>query len=155
LIQDTSISQDQQKPPQPGDVYKIATIKPFRNGEYFQFTTKSAYFDKSKFQQDLNDVAVVPNPYAGAASWEPASQQVGRGDRKVYFIHLPAECTIRIYTISGNLVKTIYHNSSLANGQEPWNLVSKDGMDIAFGMYIFEVDAGSLGKKIGRFAIIK
>jgi hypothetical protein len=73
----------------------------------------------------------------------------------VYFIHLPAKCTIRIYTISGNLVQTIEHNSSLANGQEPWNLISKDGMDISFGVYIFEVDAGSLGKKIGRFAIIK
>ncbi len=155
LSQDTNISAANQKPPQPGDVYKIATIKPFRNGEYFQFTTKAAYFDKSKFLQDINDVAVVPNPYAGAASWEPTSQQVGRGTRRVYFIHLPAKCTIRIYTISGNLVQTIDHNSSLANGQEPWNLISKDGMDISFGVYIFEVDAGSLGKKIGRFAIIK
>ncbi|MCL5029519.1 MAG: hypothetical protein M1480_10955 [Bacteroidetes bacterium] len=155
LLMDTSIASANQKPPQPGDVFKIVTTKPFRNGEYFQFTTKSAYFDKSKFMQDLNDVAVVPNPYAAAASWEPTSQQVGRGERRVYFIHLPAKCTIRIYTISGNLVQTIYHNSNLTNGQEPWDLVSKDGMDIAFGVYIFQVDAGSLGQKIGRFAIIK
>jgi hypothetical protein len=152
---DTSASQTVQNSPRPGDVYKIATLKPFRNGEYYQFTTKSAYFDKSKFLQDLNNVAVVPNPYAAATSWEPTSQQVGRGDRRIYFIHLPEKCIIRIYTISGNLVQTLYHNSSLANGQEPWNLVSKDGMDIAFGVYIFQVDAGSLGQKIGRFAIIK
>jgi hypothetical protein len=155
LFQDTTIPANKQKPPQPGDIYKIVTTKPFRNGEYFQFTTKSSYFDKSKFNQDMNDVAVVPNPYPAAASWEQASQQVGRGERRVYFIHLPAKCTIRIYTISGNLVQTLYHNSNLANGQEPWDLTSKDGMDIAFGIYIFEVDAGSLGKKIGRFAIIK
>ncbi len=155
LFQDTAIAQDKQKPPQPGDIFKIVTKKPFRNGEYVQFTTKSAYFDKSKFNQDLNDIAVVPNPYPAAASWEPTSQEVGRGTRRVYFIHLPAKCTIRIYTISGNLVQTIYHNSTLSNGQEPWNLVSKDGLDIAFGVYIFQVDAGSLGTKIGRFAIIK
>ncbi len=155
LFQDTSIAAANQKAPQSGDVFKIATTKPFRNGEYYQFTTKSAYFDKSKFLQDLNDVAVVPNPYAAAASWEPTTQQVGRGERRVYFIHLPAKCTIRIYTISGNLVQTIYHNSTLANGQEPWDLTSKDGMDIAFGIYIYQVDAGSLGQKIGRFALIK
>lgn len=155
LFQDTSYTANQQQAPQPGDVYKIATTKPFRKGEYFQFTSNSASFDKSKFQQDLNDVAVVPNPYVGAASWESATQQVGRGDRRIYFIHLPATCTIRIYTLSGNLVQTIYHNSSLTNGQEPWNLISKDGMDISFGVYIFHIDAGSLGQKIGRFAIIK
>jgi hypothetical protein len=103
----------------------------------------------------MNDVAVVPNPYAGAASWEPASTEVGRGERLVYFIHLPAICTIRIYTIAGKLVQTLHHNASLANGQEPWNLVSRDGMDIAFGIYVFQVDAPGLGTKIGRFAIIK
>ena len=155
LNKDTNIAANQQIAPEAGDIYKIVTTKPFRNGEYYQFTSKSSYFDKSKFEQDLNEVAVVPNPYAGAASWEPTSQQVGRGERRIYFIHLPAVCTIRIYTISGNLVQTLSHNSSLSNGQEPWNLISKDGMDIAFGVYIYQVDAGNLGKKVGRFAIIK
>ncbi len=155
LFQDTSIAAADQKPPQPGDVFKIVTTKPFRNGEYYQFTTKSAYFSKAQFNKDLQDVAVVPNPYPAAASWEPATQEVGRGTRRIYFIHLPAKCTIRIYTLSGSLVQTLHHNASLANGQEPWNLVSKDGMDIAFGIYIYQVDAGSLGQKIGRFAIIK
>ena len=154
LFQDTSISQDHQKAPQPGDVFKIATTKPFRTGEYYQFTTKSPYFDKSKVESDMNNIAVVPNPYAGAASWEPRTTDVGRGERRVYFIHLPPKCTIRIYTISGGLVQTIYHDSSITNGQEPWNLVSKDGMDIAFGVYIFHVQSPN-GEKIGKFAVIK
>lgn len=154
IFKDTSIAANDQKPPQPGDIYEIATTKPFRNGEYYQFTTQSAYIDKSKIITDMDDIAVVPNPYTGAASWEPATTQVGRGERRVYFIHLPASCSIRIYTISGNLVKTLEHNSNIDNGQEPWNLVSKDGMDIAFGVYIFEVES-SIGKKIGKFAVIK
>ena len=90
LFQDTTIAATKQLAPQTGDIYKIATTKPFRTGEYYQFTSKSAYFDKPKFKQDMNDVAVVPNPYAGAASWEPATTDVGRGERMVYFIHLPA-----------------------------------------------------------------
>lgn len=154
IFKDTSMAASEQKAPQPGDAYKIVTTKPFRNGEYYQFTTKSAYIDPSKIKTDMDDIAVVPNPYPGAASWEPATTEVGRGERRVYFIHLPAKCTIRIYTISGNLVKTLEHNSNVDNGQEPWNLVSKDGMDIAFGVYVFEVES-SIGKKIGKFAIIK
>jgi hypothetical protein len=47
------------------------------------------------------------------------------------------------------------HNSNLANGQEPWNLISQDGMDISFGMYVFHVTAPGIGEKIGKFGIIK
>jgi hypothetical protein len=68
---------------------------------------------------------------------------------------LPARCTIRIYTISGHLVDTIEHDSSLADGQAPWDLVSRDGMNVAYGVYIFHVEAPGLGEKIGRFALIK
>jgi hypothetical protein len=36
-----------------------------------------------------------------------------------------------------------------------WDLVSKDGMDIAYGIYVFHVDAPGIGEKIGKFAVIK
>jgi len=119
------------------------------------FQTKGQAYDKTLAISDLDKIAVVPNPYVGAASWEPTSNDVGRGERRIYFIHLPVECTIRIYTISGNLVNTITHSSSIRDGQESWDLISKDGMDIAFGLYIFHVDAPGFGQKIGKFAIIK
>ena len=79
----------------------------------------------------------------------------GRGERRIFFIHLPQKCTIRIYTIDGKLVKTLQHDSDTDDGQESWNLVSKDGMDVAFGIYIFHVDASGIGSKTGRFALIK
>ncbi len=95
-----------------------------------QFTTRRADFNRAKALTDMDKIAVVPNPYVGAASWEPASATVGRGERRVYFIHLPTICTIRIYTISGNLVKTIDHSTPITNGQEPWDLTTKDGMNL-------------------------
>ena len=70
-------------------------------------------------------------------------------------MHLPNECIIRIYTISGVFVQEIEHSSTISDGQEAWNLVSIDGMDIAFGMYVYHVDAPGIGEKIGKFAIIK
>ena len=52
-----------------------------------------------------------------------------------------------VYTISGKHVKTIEHDSTIDNGQESWNLVSKDGMDIAYGVYVYHVDAPGVGEK--------
>ena len=35
-------------------------------------------FDQQKAVNDLDKIAVVPNPYVGAASWEQTSVEVGR-----------------------------------------------------------------------------
>ena len=155
LVRDTTIAEEDQIEPQEGDIYKIVIKKPFRTGEYFEFISTGQGFDLSKAQSELDKIAVVPNPYTSAASWEPLSNSVGRGERRIYFIHLPNECTIRIYSMAGKLVQTVVHNSTISDGQEAWNLVSKDGMDIAYGIYIYHVDAPGIGEKIGRFAIIK
>jgi hypothetical protein len=33
--------------------------------------------------------------------------------------------------------------------------VTRDGLDLAYGVYVFHVDAGPLGSRIDRFAILK
>ena len=40
-------------------------------------------------------------------------------------------------------------------GREPWDMRTKDGIEVAFGVYIFHVDVPGVGEKIGKFAIIK
>jgi hypothetical protein len=88
--------------------------------------------------------------------FEPANPYlVGRGERRIYFMNLPPECTIRIYTLTGELVQTLTHSSALDDGQEPWDLTSRDGMDVAYGVYLFHVDAPGVGESVGRFALIK
>jgi hypothetical protein len=142
--------------PVPGDKYIIHTSKPFFTGDYFTFKTKAPGTDLPTTKTELSRIDVVPNPYIGAASWEPKTiYQTGRGERKIDFIHLPANCTIRIYTVSGGLVKTLRKDSSPANGSLSWNLVSEDGTDVAYGLYIYHVDAGEAGTHIGKFALIK
>ena len=155
IQQDTAIATSLQRPPQSGDVFRFSTKKPYRTGEYVEFTTKPPAFSKAKATNELGKIAVVPNPYVGAASWEAYTTEVGRGPRLVQFIHLPNKCTIRIYTISGALVQTLEHNANLSDGQEPWNLTTKDGMNLAYGVYIFHVDAPGIGETIGKFAVIK
>ncbi len=155
LYQDTTILPSKQILPKPGDVFHIATTKPYRTGETVRFQTQSPVLDQAKARSDLSRILVVPNPYVGAASWEPQPTTVGRGDRLIYFTHLPHECTIRIYTISGHLVQTLQHQSGIDDGQEPWNLVSRDGMNIAYGVYVYHVDAPGTGTYVSKFAVLK
>lgn len=106
----------------------------------------------------LDKVAVVPNPYIVTSSFEvppPTVFSQGRGDRRVDFIHLPPNCTIRIYTTNGELIRVIEHNVDIYDDRESWDLLTGEGLEIAYGIYIFHIDAGELGEKIGKFAIIK
>ena len=142
--------------PEPGDVFSVRTFKPFTSQDVFYFKTEGATEDKRKAKELLDRVAVVPNPYVATEKWEPKTSFIsGRGERRVYFIHLPAKCTIRIYTITGELVKKIEHQSAIDDGQHGWDLLNRDNMEIAFGIYIFHVDAPGIGETIGKFAVIK
>lgn len=142
--------------PTDGDKFIIRTTKSFAGGDYFEFTTQASRMDDIKAKNELDRITVVPNPYVGAASWErKILYQTGRGDRKIEFTHLPAVCTIRIYTIDGKLVRTLEKNSTEPDGSLSWDLISEDGMDIAFGLYIFHVKTPNSGEHIGKFAVIK
>jgi hypothetical protein len=155
LTKDSLIAEANQRAPQVGDVYRIKTKKPFRTGEFYGFMSTAPQYSAQRAMSELSKVSVVPNPYAGAASWESATTSVGRGERRIFFTHLPNICTIRIYTIAGRLVHVLEHNSTIDDGEEPWNLVSRDGMDIAFGVYVFHVDAPGIGTTVGKFAVLK
>jgi hypothetical protein len=142
--------------PQAGDRYLLKTTRPFYTGDYFSFTTRQARTDREAARSQLAEITVVPNPYIATAKWEPRTLYTsGRGDRKIEFKKLPAECTVRIYTVSGSLVKTLYKNSSPTDGSLSWDLISEDGMEIAFGLYVYHVDAPGIGEHIGKFAIVK
>lgn len=142
--------------PQEGDILLIHTTKPFRSDDILEFETKGAYIDKLLEKQQMDRIAVVPDPYVVTASWEPTNRyRSGRGERKIDFIRLPKKCTIRIYTVNGSLVDKIEHDNEIDNGAESWNLISKDGMNIAYGVYIYHIDAPGVGEKIGKFCVIK
>ena len=130
---------------------------PFDEKDVFRYKTIASKIDQEKAKNNLDDIRVVPNPYVVTNILEPLDRQNprDRGPRKLYFDKLPASCTIKIYTITGELVKEIKHESSLDNGQEFWDLTTKDNFPVAYGIYIYHVDAGSLGERIGRLAIIK
>lgn len=139
-----------------GDTFKIVTTKPFRTGDKFKFTSIATKINNELAKQQLDLIKVVPNPYVAAAIWEPKNPfSTGRGDREIHFTHLPMKCTIRIYTVDGELIKTIEHNGQINDGTEPWDMLTKDNLDISYGVYVYHVDAPGIGEKVGKFAVIK
>jgi hypothetical protein len=142
--------------PGAGDVYKLYLLMPFSADDVFHFTASGERIDAERARQQAPmHPYVVPNPYVAAASFEPERYAVsGRGERRIEFRGLPRSCTVRIYTVRGDLVQTLRHDGS-DDGYVPWDLRTKDNLDVAPGLYIFHVDGGKLGDYIGKFAIIK
>ena len=142
--------------PVAGDIFHIEIDRPFSVKDVFGFRSRASKIDDLEASNSLQNIAVVPNPYVVAASWEPRHQySSGRGPRKIDFINLPNKCTIKIFTLSGYLVTTIYHDDVNENGTESWNLLSNDNLEIAYGVYLYHIDAPDIGEHTGKFAVIK
>ena len=144
-------------PPGDGDVYRAVVRTPFTTADVFTFSTTGASVSATDAQRQFEEQEpyVVPNPYVAAASFEPERfATAGRGERRIEFRAIPARATVRIYTVTGDLVRTLEHDG-LTTGMVPWDLRSKDNLEVAPGLYIFHVDAPDVGQHVGRFAIIK
>ena len=154
---DTAFTAEPTAPPGEGDVYRLVVNEPFSAGEAFEFTVVGERIDpdaaRAAFGEE--DPYVVPNPYVAASSFEPERFATGgRGERRLEFRAIPAGASIRIYTVRGHLVQTLRQDGSTV-GMVPWDLRTKDNLEIAPGLYLFHVDAGDLGTFIGKFAVIK
>jgi hypothetical protein len=100
-------------------------------------------------------VWVVPNPLRAHAPWDRPPVPGDTFARHLDFMGLPrAPCTIRIYTLAGDLVQTLRHDGSRGDGQARWDLISRNGQDIASGIYLFAVESGG-SHQVGRFVVMR
>jgi hypothetical protein len=140
-----------------GDVYEIKVVSPFTALDSLEFTTGAQRVDAAvaAAQAAQEKPYVVPNPYVGSASFEPEHFGVsGRGERRMEFRALPPAAVIRIFTVRGDLVQTLRHDGSTA-GFVAWNLRTRDNLDLAPGLYIYQVEAPGVRDFVGKFAVIK
>ncbi len=146
-------------PPFPGDAWKIA-ISPS--------TLKAE-------DADLSKIRVVPNPYVASSFLDLSAD-----NKRIEFVNLPAKCTIRIYSLGGNLVNVLNHigtnrygwgdytdwdrlTLSQPNeytgfdnhgGTEAWNMRNRFGQTVASGLYFFHVTDERGKTHTGKFYII-
>ena len=142
--------------PVSGDRFLFRTSKPFDRDDVLRFTVEGNQMEETLPETALDEIYVVPDPYVAVNPLETRNVILsGRSERRIDFRNLPRDCTIRIFTISGRPVKTIRHSAPQDRSFATWNLQSDDGLDVAYGVYVYHVNAPGIGEKVGRFAIIK
>ena len=144
--------------PQIGDRYQMKFKRPFWSTDTIRFTTKIIEeVDRVAENNTMDSIKVVPNPYVGTNAMEASVRnRFLNQPRKIMFTHLPAQGTIRIFTSSGVLIKTIDVNNIASNGSAHWNLLTDENLEIAAGMYIYHVESEDSGREhIGKFAVLK
>jgi hypothetical protein len=142
-------------PPSPGNIFSVSTIVPIEPNvkDRYRFGLNAPIINQEIINNEINKIRVVPNPYLVSSLYEPEFGELRREPlRQIQFVNLPPECTIYIFTIDADLIKTIYHNAT--NGTEAWDLRTEGGRELAAGMYIYIVKTKDSEHK-ERFAIIK
>ncbi len=88
---------------------------------------------------DSSKIKVYPNPYIKGKS----------SSEKITFSNLPKEATINIYTVDGELIETIEHRDTTADGKEKW-----DVSDINSGVYLYVISLPE-GVQKGKISLIR
>ena len=143
---------------------KPDTVIDFPSQESSKSTNSSNIVPGTAPPNTVGLVAVVPNPYRGNIDynaydprWEtnPPGRNWMEQDRRIQFINVPTQCEIKVYSLSGDLVKSLRHDDQ-NRGYEDWNLTSSVGQAVSSGIYLFTVEDTNTGNvQIGKFVIIK
>jgi len=99
-------------------------------------------------KEDLEKIKVVPNPYIVASGMNETKYS-----KRMAFTKLPEKCTIKIYTISGELIRVLEHDDTFLSS-EFWDLRTSNNQEISPGLYIFTVEADGQ-KHISKFAVVR
>ena len=144
--------------PQPNDVYRIDFNRPFTETDsvLFKILPETVVNDE-KLENEMDKIKVVPNPYVATNTMETALSNPNLNQRrKLLFTHVPALCSIKIFTASGVFVDEIEVQNSSDNGIIHWDMLTHEDLEIAAGIYVYYIKSGAINKeKIGKFAVIK
>jgi hypothetical protein len=102
---------------------------------------------RSPAENTLN-VRVFPNPFKEVSGFPTSGTE-----NFIVFSNLPAECKIKIYTSSGELLKTLDHENP-NSGEEVWDQLTDARQRTAPGIYFYTVES-AVGNAQGTIIIIK
>jgi hypothetical protein len=135
--------------PAEGTVIRITTWKPLSAEDVFSvIATAPNTKNYAAAKTSLNDISVFPNPFLGTATFSGYSEQ-----SFVRFTNLPAQVTIRIFSLAGVYVRRIEKNDE--NPWLDWDLKNNAGEQVSSGVYIAHLEMPNIGEKVMKLAIIQ
>ncbi|HEX9658547.1 MAG TPA: T9SS type A sorting domain-containing protein [Bacteroidota bacterium] len=146
---------------QPDGTSTFEEVEPLESGKRTNAFTVDLPFAVS---EEVGKVSVVPNPYRTDRSYtlenggyEGLTNNWDETKRVIKFINLPGKCIIRVFSLSGDLIRTVDHDGtsgSFPDGDENMTLVSDSNRALASGIYVYTVES-EFGTQTGKFVIIR
>ncbi len=140
-----------------GDVLTIPLeVYPYTEDDVYQFTTLDGTTLTEEEERALwEKVNVYPNPLFGYNTLSNYYSSTP-DEPFVTFTNLPEQVTVKIYSLSGVLLRTIgTEDKDLPSSPFlRWNLQNESGLRVASGMYLAIVSSPKYGDKVLKFAII-
>ena len=145
------------------------------NPPHKNYVAEYAMNDNSATEDQKLKVVVYPNPYRLNGNYPVGGfegrdyidstmggvliQQEGMIDertRSIHFTNLPHKCTIRIFSIDGDLIREIDHDfpkDSPRSMHERWDLITRNTQMVVSGIYYWSVES-EYGSQLGKLVII-
>lgn len=124
----------------PYQVYATSENPENDNLPLYRFNTRSIApeFSAELGEDALANIRVVPNPYYAQSDYETSQL-----DNLVKLTNLPKKCTIKIYTVNGQLVKTFQKDETddTHSTELLWDLKNEAEVPISSGAYVIHVEA--------------
>jgi hypothetical protein len=95
-------------------------------------------------EEMLAEINVVPNPYYAYSQYE-----TNKLDNRIKIVNLPEVCTVRIYNLSGTLIRTYEKADPLT--YVDWDLKNEANVPIAGGVYIIHIDVPGVGQAVRKW----
>ncbi len=128
------------------------------NKEYKDYVATNNNAGKPKYSWNMSDLAtrtntrealsevldminVVPNPYLAYSEYEKS-----RLDTRVKITNLPDQCTVRIFSSNGKLIRTFKKDSPVTSID--WDLNNHKAIPVASGVYLIHVDVPGVGERV-------
>ena len=92
----------------------------------------------------LDEINIVPNPYYAYSQYE-----TNKLDNRIKIVNLPEVCTVRIYNLSGTLIRTYDKADPLT--YVDWDLKNEANVPIAGGVYIIHIDVPNVGQAVRKW----
>jgi hypothetical protein len=115
------------------------------------FTVKSALSNSADLLSGKAKITVKPNPYKSKALFDSETLPY---EHRIAFLNLPPNARITILDVSGQVIDQFrYDAADGVTGSMYWDMFSKDGIEVASGLYIYVVEYDG-GQQVGYFSIL-
>ncbi|MDX1652666.1 MAG: T9SS type A sorting domain-containing protein [Brumimicrobium sp.] len=100
--------------------------------------------DEETLASVLDMINVVPNPYYAFSEYERSKL-----DTRVKITNLPERCKVRIYDVSGKLIRSYDKDSPITSID--WDLKNAENIPVSGGVYLIHVDVPGIGERVVKF----